>query len=170
MLRNNRTERDIYPGGFLFQKDIYTTNLLFFHQKCKKEEVPQFLDIYERVDKKYDLLPLLQIKKEENNLSSSTFNKSMALFPKRKQKKLKFPLPKVKIQSLSSIDFYQKYKGDYKLCYMDDDLNITSKKMKKFVYCSKEPTHQTHTTDVINTNKINDTFLTQSTLGSKKIL
>lgn len=168
MLRNNRTERINYPGGFLFQKDIYTTNLLFFHQKCKKDEVPKFLDIYDRVDKKYDLLPLLQIKKEENNLSSTSFTRSAA--SKRRQKKLKFPLPKVKIQSLSSIDFYQKYKGDYKLCYIDDDLNITSKKMKKFVYCSKEPTQQTRTTDVINLNKINDTFLTQSTLVSKKTL
>lgn len=156
MLQIDEDKLGVDPfNGFLFQKDIYTTNLLYIHQKYAKNDRLPYLNIYDRIDHKADLSPCLQIRKEENDLHRKS-RKNITIHSTKRMRKLIFPLPKVKTPTLSSIDFYEKYKGDYKLCYMDDDLNITSKKMKKFIYSSKVPTGQTNQ---------NDTFNSQSTMS-----
>ncbi len=117
-------------SGFLLQKDVYTTNLLYEHNKFpilpKKKLFPfRNYDIY----------------KKEINLQNSfiilNHNRSdKSIFPKKKITKLKFPLPKAEISSNS--DFYTHLHGNIKLKYMEDDLNISSRRGKRIEYFFKE--------------------------------
>jgi hypothetical protein len=72
-------------------------------------------------------------------------------FSHKRKTKLKFPLPRPDIPVSSNIDFYKYLKGDVKLRYMDDDLNITSRKGKKIEYSFKDNGNK-----LIFNNKVND--------------
>ena len=114
-------------SGFLLQKDVYTTNLLYEHNK------------FPIINNKF-YIPFRKIEKEETNIDLEPYitifnnrKKIKSLTPSRKTK-LKFPLPKIEIPFSSNIDFYSNLKGNVRLKYMDDDSNITSRKGKKIEY------------------------------------
>ena len=141
----NYSKIDEPPSGFILQKDVYTTNLLYA----------------------YDLFPLkylnnlpFRIQKKENNNPNYSFQilpftgnksfivKKQKLFnfinkPKKVnnicKQKLKFPIPKRKIISLKHLNLYEGItKKNIKIKNMDDDLNISSNHGKKFIYKYKE--------------------------------
>ena len=118
-------------SGFLLQKDVYTTNLLYEHNKFpiinNKLSVP-----FRKVEDEEEIIdpsPYLTFYNQKRNYKSIS---------SKKVHKLKFPLPKAEIPFSSNIDFYKHLRGDVKLRYMDDDLNITSRKGKKIEYSFKD--------------------------------
>ena len=118
-------------SGFLLQKDVYTTNLLYEHNKFpiinNKLSFP-----FRKVEDEEEIIdpsPYLTFYNQKRNCKSIS---------SKKVHKLKFPLPKAEIPFSSNIDFYKHLRGDVKLRYMDDDLNITSRKGKKIEYSFKD--------------------------------
>ena len=117
-------------SGFLLQKDVYTTNLLYEHNKFPILPIKNLFPF-----RNYDIY------KKNINLQNSfiilNHNRSeRCILPKRKITKLKFPLPKPELST--KIDFYTHLKGNIKLKYMDDDLNISSRRGKRIDYFFKE--------------------------------
>ena len=117
-------------SGFLLQKDVYTTNLLYEHNKFPilptKNLFPfRNYDIYKKG---------INLKNSFIILNHNRSDKS--ILPKKKIAKLKFPLPKAEISSNS--DFYTHLQGNIKLKYMEDDLNISSRRGKRIEYFFKE--------------------------------
>ena len=117
-------------SGFLLQKDVYTTNLLYEHNKFplipNKYTFPfRKIDYYQRIN--IDLRNSFQIFSLKNEKNKE---------PKINYHKLKFPLPKS--ESATKIDFYSHLRGNIKIRYMVDDLNIISRKGRKIFYSIKD--------------------------------
>jgi hypothetical protein len=117
-------------SGFLLQKDVYTTNLLYEHNKFPILPIKNLFPF-----RNYDIY------KKNINLQNSfiilNHNRSeRCILPKKKITKLKFPLPKPELST--KIDFYSHLQGNIKLKYMDDDLNISSRRGKRIDYFFKE--------------------------------
>ena len=148
----------IIQSGFLLQKDVYTTNLLYEHNKFpiinNRLSFP-----FRKIDDKEEMIdagPYLTI------LNNKKKSKS---FSHKRKTKLKFPLPRPDIPVSSNIDFYKYLKGDVKLRYMDDDLNITSRKGKKIEYAFKD--YQNDFDDKSNYNTTSNFLVSQKNTPSK---
>ena len=134
---------DIPPTGFILQKDVYTTNLLYSYDQFPLKSLKSRLPF--RPKKKENPNYSVQIIRENGNISDFTENKRyFYLFnsfkPKvLKNKKLFFPLPKKRIYSLNTLNYYEKIsKKNLQIKNIDDDLNITSNNGRKIYYKFKE--------------------------------
>ena len=140
------TKVKLPPSGFILQKDVYTTNLLYandqFPLTALTKRIP-FRQQYEKSEKKkQNHNHSVRILREKGNISENLKKKKTYYLlndynPKQqfKNKKLKFPLPKIKALPLTCLNLHEEIsKRDLKIRNMDDDLNITSKIGKKLIY------------------------------------
>ena len=135
-----------FPSGFILQKDVYTTYLLYAYDQFpirKLSKVLPFRPPTGRIPK--DPSNCLIIVRQNgfisyNMESEYLFYAKNSFKPKKlRHRKLKFPIPKSRLPPLSAADFYGKLRDrNIKIMYMDDDFNITSKYGKKFFYTFKE--------------------------------
>ena len=146
-----------YPlSGFILQKDVYTTNLLYANDQFPLRKLKQRLPFrHTSMGKIPNFNSSFQILHQSGNLSESTPKKDIYYLssnhkPKPlNRKKLKFPFPKIKTIPLSSLNLYEDIgKRDVKIKNMDDDLNICSRSGKRIFYRYKE-------SKIDNSNKSN---------------
>ena len=146
---DNLTTNDLFakieypPSGFILQKDVYTTNLLYANDQFPLASLKKRLPF--RPQKMQNPSHSVRILRENGNISDSSENKQLFYLlnnfkPKKLIiKKLNFPLPKSKIFPLTCLNLNEKInKKDVKIKNMDDDLNITSNTGRKIIYKFKE--------------------------------
>ena len=134
------------PSGFILQKDVYTTNLLYANDQFPLRQLKQRLPFrHTSMGKIPDFNSSFHILHQSGNISESTPKKDIHYLssthkPKPlNRKKLKFPFPKIKTIPLSSLNLYEDIgRRDVKIKNMDDDLNIYSRSGKKIFYRYKE--------------------------------
>ena len=132
--------------GFIMQKDLYTTNLIYentqFPFNLKNHPIP-FRVAVNKLEKRNYLNDSLTILHKNGRISKNSEDKkkfySLCSFkPKHLKKfKLKFPLPVITTPPLNKNINTEKNESPYKndtIQSMDDDLNITSIKGKKIYY------------------------------------
>ena len=132
--------------GFILQKDVYTTNLLYandqFSTKSLRKTLPFRSGSGRKPNNPSSSLTILRQNGfiSDNSLDEDIFYMRNTFKPKKlHNKQLKFPLPKIKpIPLTNSILREDICKQDIRIKYMEDDLNITSKFGKKIVYNLKE--------------------------------
>ena len=129
-------------SGFILQKDVYTTNILYENNlipdtsklkyilpfRPKSGRIPQDPSTCIRIMKQIYPIPFV------TNMDNIFFIKKNLKSKKLKNKKLKFPLPKMKLRPISSNDFYTNIRGK-RARNIEDDLNITTRHGKK-IYIS----------------------------------
>lgn len=134
-----------FPSGFILQKDVYTTNLLFANDQLPIKKISKLLPFRPPTGRvPQDPSSCLQITKLDNFY---TFNTEKDLFyskrgfktKKLNKRKLKFPIPKYRLTPLSAMDFYSnlRQKG-LRIKYIEDDLNISSRNGKKILFYFRE--------------------------------
>ena len=134
------------PSGFILQKDVYTTNLLYANDQFPIKKLSQILPFRPPTGRiPQDPTTCLTIIRQNGFISFNTDNENLfyaknTFKPKKlKHRKLKFPIPKYKLPPLSAADFYSSLRDkNLRIKYIDDDLNITSKNGKKIYYTFKE--------------------------------
>ena len=131
--------------GFVMQKDLYTTNLIYenpnFPYNLKKNSLPYRVPIntFERTTKLNGSLTILHRngKISKNSDDKEKFYSNCSYKPKQLIKyKLNFPLPIINAPSIEKLSTEKNetfYKND-NIKSMDDDLNITSIKGKRIYY------------------------------------
>lgn len=132
--------------GFILQKDVYTTNLLYandqFPTKSLRKNLPFRSGSGRKPNNPSSSLTILRQNGfiSENSEDEDLFYMRNTFRPKKlNNKHLKFPLPKLKpVPLTNSILREDICKQDVRIKYMDDDLNITSKFGKKIIYNLKE--------------------------------
>ena len=132
--------------GFILQKDVYTTNLLYandqFPTKSLRKTLPFRSGSGRKPNNPSSSLTILRQNGffADNSEDEDTFYMRSTFKPKKlNNKQLKFPLPKKNpIPLTNSILREDICKQDVKIKYLDDDLNITSKFGKKIIYNLKE--------------------------------
>ena len=132
--------------GFILQKDVYTTNLLYandqFSTKALRKTLPFRSGSGKKLNNPSSSITILRQNGNisENSLDEDIFYMRNTFKPKKLHNmQLKFPLPKIKpVPLTNSILREDICKKDIKIKYMDDDLNITSKFGKKIIYNLKE--------------------------------
>ena len=131
-------------SGFILQKDVYTTNILYENNlipdtsklkyilpfRPKSGRIPQDPSTCIRIMKQIYPIPFV------TNMDNIFFIKKNLKLKKLKNKKLKFPLPKMKLRPISSNDFYTNIRGK-RARNIEDDLNITTRHGKKIYYSFK---------------------------------
>ena len=131
-------------SGFILQKDVYTTNILYENNlipdtsklkyilpfRPKSGRIPQDPSTCIRIMKQIYPIPFV------TNMDNIFFIKKNLKSKKLKNKKLKFPLPKMKLRPISSNDFYINIRGK-RARNIEDDLNITTRHGKKIYYSFK---------------------------------
>ena len=134
------------PSGFILQKDVYTTNLLYANDQFPIKKLSQILPFRPPTGRiPQDPTTCLTIIRQNGFISFNTDNENLfyaknTFKPKKlKHRKLKFPIPKYKLPPLSAADFYSSLRDkNIRIKYIEDDLNITSKNGKKIYYTFKE--------------------------------
>ena len=142
MSYNFLSKLDLIPTGFILQKDVYTTNLLYannqFPLKSLRQRLPFRYPSPEKENPNYSAINLrhnesssiLDIKNNDLNYSVQPKIKNL-----KKILKMKYPIPKGKIISLKNLNFYQEMNNkNIRVKNIDDDLNITSNKGRKILY------------------------------------
>ena len=142
MSYNFLSKLDLIPTGFILQKDVYTTNLLYannqFPLKSLRQRLPFRYPSPEKENPNYSVTNLrhnesssiLDIKNNDLNYSVQPKIKNL-----KKILKMKYPIPKGKIISLKNLNFYQEMNDkNIRVKNIDDDLNITSNKGRKILY------------------------------------
>lgn len=132
--------------GFILQKDVYTTNLLYandqFSTKSLRKKLPFRSGSGRKPNNPSSSLTILRQNGflSDNSEDEDIFYMRNTFKPKKLHKRhLKFPLPKIKpVPLTNSILREDICKQDIKIKYMEDDLNITSKFGKKIIYNLKE--------------------------------
>ena len=132
--------------GFILQKDVYTTNLLYandqFSTKSLRKTLPFRRGSGRKPNNPSSSLTILRQNGfiSENSEDEDIFYMRNTFKPKKlNNKHLRFPLPKIKpVPLTNSILREDICKQDVRIKYMDDDLNITSKFGKKIIYNLKE--------------------------------
>ena len=142
MSYNLLSKLDLIPTGFILQKDVYTTNLLYannqFPLKSLRERLPFLHPSQEKKNLNYSVNNLRlnestsNLDKNNNDLNYSARSKIKNL---KKILKMKYPIPKGKMMSIKDLNFYQEMSNkNIRVKNIDDDLNITSNKGKKILY------------------------------------
>ena len=134
------------PRGFILQKDVYTTNLLYANDKFPLTSLKKRLPFRDKLGKKADNLnQSIKIFRENGKISENLEQKKLFYLynnykPKQlKHKKLKFPLPKIKVLPLTNLNLNENInKIDIRIKNIEDDLNITSNSGKKIIFKFKE--------------------------------
>ena len=134
--------------GFILQKDVYTTNLLYandqFPTKSLRKNLPFRNPFYM---KKINPKTCITIRREKSplfeNIKEDIIDKNFLWKPKKlRNKRLKFPLLKLRIVPLGySILNNELCKDNLRIKYLEDDCNITSKYGKKLKYNLKTDTN-----------------------------
>ena len=128
------------PCGFVLQRDIYTTNLLYANNMFPLKSLRKRLPFRSNSKLKMENLnhSIRIYKKKENSLDESEKNYFYFDDLKKKpliQKKIKLPFPKIQTLPLNSINLHENInKKEVKIKHMEDDLNITSNNGKKIYY------------------------------------
>jgi hypothetical protein len=134
------------PSGFILQKDVYITNLLYANDQLPIIKIAKLLPFRPASGwMPQDPSSCLQIVRQNGLLSLYPENESL-FYSKKKVKpkklnnrKLKFPIPKYRYPPLSAADFHKHLRQQgIRIKYIDDDLNITSKKGKRIIYTFRE--------------------------------
>ena len=141
------------PSGFILQKDVYTTNLLYANDQFPLKKLSKILPFRPPTGRiPQDPSTCLTIIRQNGFFSYNTENETLFLskntFKPKKlmHRKLKFPMPKYRLPPLSSTDFYSRFRDkNIRIKYIDDDLNITSKKGKKILFTFKEHYNSNYT-------------------------
>ena len=134
------------PSGFILQKDVYTTNLLYANDRFPLTSLRKRLPFRpisrQKIPNPNDSIQILRQngKISENSERKKIFYLLSDFKPKALNKrKLRFPLPKIKYTPLSNLNYYEDIsKKDLKIKNIEDDLNIYSKNGKKIFYKFKE--------------------------------
>ena len=142
----------LLPSGFILQKDVYTTNLLYANDQFPLKRLSKILPFRPPTGiAPQDPSNCLTIIRQNGFFSFNAENENIfyaksTFKPKKlKNRKLKFPIPKYKLPPLTSTDFYSNLKDkDIRIKYIDDDLNITSKNGKKIFYTYKESNYSNY--------------------------
>jgi len=137
---------DFLPSGFILQKDVYTTNLLYANDRFPLTSLRKRLPFRpisrQKIPNPNDSIQILRQngKISENSERKKIFYLLSDFKPKALNKrKLRFPLPKIKYTPLSNLNYYEDIsKKDLKIKNIEDDLNIYSKNGKKIFYKFKE--------------------------------
>jgi hypothetical protein len=137
---------DFLPSGFILQKDVYTTNLLYANDRFPltslKKRLPFRPISRQKIPNPNDSIQILRQngKISENSERKNIFYLLNDFKPKAlKKRKLRFPLPKIKYTPLSDLNYYEEIsKKDLRIKNIEDDLNIYSKNGKKIIYRFKE--------------------------------
>ena len=131
------------PCGFILQKDVYTTNLLYANDQFPLTSLKKRLPF--RPYKKLNPNNSITILRQNGRISDNAEAKNVFYFyntfkPKYLiKKKLNFPMPKSVPIPLTNSNFYEEIsKKDIKIKNIDDDLNITSNNGRKIFYRFKE--------------------------------
>ena len=131
------------PCGFILQKDVYTTNLLYANNQFPLTSLKKRLPF--RPPKKLNPNNSVTILRQNGKISDNSGNKREFYFyntfkPKYlTKKKLKFPIPQGKFIPLTHLNLYEEIsKKDIKIKNIVDDLNITSNNGRKIFYRFKE--------------------------------
>ena len=143
MSNNIYTRIEYPPSGFILQKDVYTTNLLYandqFPLKALKKSLP--FRPYKKLNPNNSLMIMRQNGHiSDNSEARNLFNFYSTFKPKYlHKKKLNFPIPKSKTVPLTNLNLYEEIsKRDVRIKNIDDDLNITSSNGRKIYYKFKE--------------------------------
>ena len=130
--------------GFILQKDVYTTNLLYandkFPTKSLRKTLPFRKPSYMNKTNPDSCITILHEKKPKLEINDEILTNSKYLFKHKKlgDKRLKFPLPKMKTIPLrNSVLKEELCKEDIKIKYLKDDSNIYTNSGKKLLYNSK---------------------------------
>ena len=134
-----------FPSGFILQKDVYTTNLLYANDQLPISQLSKLLPFRPPTGRKpQDPSNCLQIIRQNGFISYNTENEDLfyaknTFKPKKlRHRKLKFPIPKYRTPPLSAVDFYSRLRDkNIRIKYIDDDLNITSRNGKKIFFTFK---------------------------------
>ena len=146
-IRNNIYKKiKLPPCGFILQKDIYTTNLLYANNQFPLTSLKQRLPFRPKSGKKIENPnDSILILRKNGNISQNSDQKfkfySLNNFKPKNliKKKLKFPLIRLKAFPLTSLNLYENIsKKDVKVKNIDDDLNITSNKGKRIYFRFKK--------------------------------
>jgi len=137
---------DFLPSGFILQKDVYTTNLLYANDRFPLTSLRKRLPFRpisrQKIPNPNDSIQILRQngKISENSERKKIFYLFSDFKPKALNKrKLRFPLPKIKYTPLSNLNYYEDIsKKDLKIKNIEDDLNIYSKNGRKIFYKFKE--------------------------------
>ena len=131
------------PCGFILQKDVYTTNLLYANNQFPLTSLKKRLPF--RPPKRLNPNNSVTVLRQNGKISDNAENKKEFYFfntfkPKYLNKrKLKFPIGQSKPIPLRKINLYEEIsKKDIKIKNIDDDLNITSNNGRKIYYRFKE--------------------------------
>jgi hypothetical protein len=143
MSHNIFTKIEYPPCGFILQKDVYTTNLLYANNQFPLTSLKKRLPF--RPPKRLNPNNSVTILRQNGKISDNSENKKEFYFfntfkPKYLLKrKLKFPVPQGKQIPLTNLNLYEEIsKKDVKIKNIDDDLNITSNNGRKIFYRFKE--------------------------------
>ena len=144
MSYNNILKKVGYPPyGFILQKDVYTTNLLYAYDQFPLTSLRKRIPF--RHHKKENPNKSVIIVRQngcisDNAKSKHSFYLVNTFKPKHLfKKKLLFPIPKSKSIPLTYMNLYEEIsKKDIKVKNIDDDLNITSNNGRKILYKFKE--------------------------------
>ena len=149
--------------GFILQKDVYTTNLLYandkFPTKSLRTTLPFRRPSYMHKTNPDSCITILHEKRPKLEINDEILINSKYLFKHKKlgDKRLKFPLPKIKTIPLrNSILKEDLCKEDIKIKFLEDDSNIYSNSGKRFLYNYK--TNSTSNQNNNNKNKFNFVF------------
>ena len=168
MKNRRRLHLFIYPKispivGFILQKDVYTTNLLYandkFPTKSLRKTIPFLQPSYMRKTNPDSCITILNEKRPKLEINDEILTNSKYPFKHKKlgNKRLKFPLPKMKTIPLrNSILQEEICKEDLKIKFLKDDSNIYSNSGKKLFY---NLTSKENSTLNQNNNKNNRDFV-----------
>lgn len=150
------------PSGFFLQKDVYTSNILYANTQLLSKVPMKWLPFRtvpsHKPDNPSKSLKIVNekcstISNEDSKISFSLRNRPKKLI----NSKLSFPLPKIIIPPLTTMNFDKALcKKDLKIKYMEDDLNISSRKARKIIYNYKNNIISTYN-NIIENNNICDT-------------
>ena len=129
-------------SGFILQKDVYTTNILYENNLIPNTNLKRLVPFRPKSGRvPQDPTPCLKILRQIGPIQripkyEDFFILKKSFRPKKlRNKKLKFPLPKLRLRPISSNDFYKNIRGkNIRTRNIEDDLNITSKHGKKIFY------------------------------------
>ena len=156
------------PSGFVLQKDVYITNILYASNLYKTQSLLKsvpFIPIPRKPKNPSRSMKIIREKPDsiENDNEIKYFKKKL------KNKKLIFPLPKSLMIPLTAADFYKNLRDkNIKIKYMMDDLNINSDKSKKIFYHFKEQQKNDFTATEKKFPKLTRNYTTLENLFSMK--
>ena len=139
-IRNNIYKKiKLPPCGFILQKDMFITNLLYENHKFPLTSLKQRLPFLRKkiVNPSQSISILRENGKiSENSEKKNVFYSFNNFKPKQLTKrKLKFPLIKIKAVPLTNLNLNEEMnKKDVKIKNMEDDLNISSNKGRKIIF------------------------------------